>query len=277
MSQVKTKEDYKERTKQLTQQLSDGIQELFNSKDFAKYLKFCSNKAFTKYSFNNCLLILQQCPNATHVAGFNTWKNEFERTIRKGEKAINILAPSKYKKKEKRTDDNGNEEEIEVEHFCYRTIPVFDVSQTEGKDIPDFNKKLTENIEDNDTLIDALSKVTNATVTIDNQNTKVGYDPVTKDIHLRYEMSDADMTKELVCGIVIHMFKDEPKAYVKAKAEGISYIVCENFGIDTSEQTFAKLAEWGIDRDVKELKICMNDIKKVAEEIIEQTEKYLQE
>lgn len=265
----------KERTKELTKQLSDGIQELFESKDFAKYLKFCSNRAFAKYSFNNCSLIMYQNPNASYVAGYNTWKNEFNRTIKKGEKAIYILAPSKYKKKEKKKNDDGTEEEVEVEHFGYRTIPVFDISQTEGDDIPNFNKSIAEDIEDNDTLIDALSKATTIDVVIDDDNTRIGYIQKLKNIHLRYDMSDSDMTKELVYGIAMHIFSNDFSSYASAKAEGVAYIVCENFGIDTSNQSFAKLAEWGIDKDVKELKNCMNDIKRVAEEIIEATEKYL--
>ena len=164
------KQSNKDRIKEITAGIEQGIKELFESDRYRKYLTTMSR--FHKYSLNNVMLIHSQRPDATLVAGFNKWKNSFGRHVKKGEKGIQILAPTPYKikvEKEKldpdtklpMIDENGNPvtEEKEVSIPMFKVVSVFDVSQTEGKPLPALAFSLSGAVEHYEEFIEALSGI----------------------------------------------------------------------------------------------------------------------
>ena len=145
MADAKTE---KQKVKEITEKLEQGIKELFESEKYKSYLNTMSK--FHNYSFNNTVLIAMQKPDATLVAGFNSWKKNFKRHVKKGEKGIKILAPTPYKIKQEQEktdpktkeillDKDGNPimEEVEITIPAFRAVSVFDVAQTEGKELPE--------------------------------------------------------------------------------------------------------------------------------------------
>ena len=164
-----TKQSNKERLKDITDSIERGIEELFQSDKYAEYLRTMSR--FHKYSVNNTMLIYMQKPDATLVAGFNKWRDQFERNVMKGEKGIKIIAPTPYKKKieqEKRDPDTNLPmldadgkviiEEKEIKIPMFKPVTVFDVSQTDGKPLPQLASDLTGNVQNYDVFMEALRR-----------------------------------------------------------------------------------------------------------------------
>lgn len=158
-----------ERLKEITQDLERGIRELFASDKYADYLRTMSR--FTNYSVNNTVLIHMQMPDATHVAGFGKWRDQFGRHVKRGEKAIRIFAPVPYKRVEEKpkldpdthapilgSDGQAVTEEVEIKSARFRAIPVFDVSQTEGKPLPELISALHGDVKQFDVFIEALRR-----------------------------------------------------------------------------------------------------------------------
>lgn len=159
----------KERLKDITDSIEKGIQELFQSDKYAQYLRTMSR--FHKYSVNNTMLIYMQRPDATLVAGFNKWRDQFERNVRKGEKGIKIIAPTPYKKKIEQEkidpdtklpmlDADGKviTEEKEIKIPMFKPVTVFDVSQTDGKPLPQLASDLTGNVQNYEAFMEALRR-----------------------------------------------------------------------------------------------------------------------
>lgn len=132
----------------LTDQLETGITELFNSERYAAYLSTMAK--FHRYSFGNILLILLQCPGASQVAGYGDWKKNFGRQVKRGEHGITILAPCPYRRQEEVEEtalDGSSSKSVQwVQRMSFRTVTVFDISQTEGKPLPEIAKKLTGDV-----------------------------------------------------------------------------------------------------------------------------------
>lgn len=163
------KKSNKERLKEITDSIETGIKELFSSDKFKQYLQTMSR--FHRYSVNNQMLIYMQKPNATHVAGFNKWRDQFGRNVKKGERGIKIIAPTPYKKKVEQEkldpdtklpllDDTGKPimEEKEIEIPMYRVVSVFDVSQTFGKPLPQLASDLTGNVQNYEAFLEAIKR-----------------------------------------------------------------------------------------------------------------------
>ena len=163
------KQTNKERLKDITDSIERGIQDLFQSDKYAQYLRTMSR--FHKYSVNNTMLIYMQKPDATLVAGFNKWRDQFERNVMKGEKGIKIIAPTPFKKKieqEKRDPDTNLPmldadgkviiEEKEVKIPMFKPVTVFDVSQTDGKPLPQLASDLSGNVQNYDVFMEALRR-----------------------------------------------------------------------------------------------------------------------
>ena len=163
------KQTNKERLKDITDSIERGIQELFQSDKYAQYLRTMSR--FHKYSVNNTMLIYMQKPDATLVAGFNKWRDQFERNVMKGEKGIKIIAPTPFKKKieqEKRDPDTNLPmldadgkviiEEKEIKIPMFKPVTVFDVSQTDGKPLPQLASDLTGNVQNYEVFMEALRR-----------------------------------------------------------------------------------------------------------------------
>jgi len=171
------KQTNKERLKDITDSIERGIEELFQSDKYAEYLRTMSR--FHKYSVNNTMLIYMQKPDATLVAGFNKWRDQFERNVMKGEKGIKIIAPTPYKKKieqEKRDPDTNLPmldadgkvivEEKEIKIPMFKPVTVFDVSQTDGKPLPQLASDLQGNVQNYEVFMEALRRASPVPISI---------------------------------------------------------------------------------------------------------------
>ena len=159
----------RERLREITEGIEQGIKELFESEKYMRYLSVMSR--FHRYSVNNTMLIYMQKPDATLVAGFNKWKNQFERHVKKGEHGITIIAPTPYKKKieEQKLDPDTKApildkdgkivtEEKEIEIPMFRPVKVFDLSQTDGKPLPELASNLSGNVQNFEVFMEALRR-----------------------------------------------------------------------------------------------------------------------
>ena len=172
-----TKQSNKERLKDITDSIERGIEELFQSEKYAEYLRTMSR--FHKYSVNNTMLIYMQKPDATLVAGFNKWRDQFERNVMKGEKGIKIIAPTPYKKKieQEKLDPDTNlpmfdadgkaiTEEKEIKIPMFKPVTVFDVSQTDGKPLPQLASDLQGNVQNYEVFMEALRRASSVPISI---------------------------------------------------------------------------------------------------------------
>lgn len=248
----------------ITQKLEEGLESLLNSDNWTAYLDTLSR--FHHYSFNNCVLILMQCPEASRVAGYKKWQ-EFGRQVRKGEKAIQILAPVPHKK----VVQDGDEEKV-IRWNTYRVVSVFDVSQTDGDDLPEICRTLTDGVDGYEDMIRRLTDYSAVPVVFEaiNGSTKGYYSKADNKIAVKENMSQAQTIKTLVHEIahsLMHADSDKDRSTKEIEAESVAYTVCQHFGIETGEYSFGYLASWsGGDRDA--LKKSMAAIQQTADKII---------
>ena len=307
MSEVKpiefTGKSQKEKVKEITDKLEQGIKDLFNSDRYKEYLSAMSK--FHNYSFRNTILILMQKPDASYIAGFNTWKNEFKRAVRKGEKGIKILAPAPYKKEieENEHDKNGNPilnadgsnrtttKTITVPAFKITT--VFDLSQTDGKEIPTIANQLTGNVEDYEKFFKALKAISPVPIELEDIDRAAnGYYHLTeKRIAVRNDLSEMQTIKTTIHEIAhakLHALPEKEENEVieddrpnnrtrEVQAESIAYTVCQHFGIDTSDYSFGYVAGWSSGKETAELKASLEVIRTTADEMITDISEKLKE
>ena len=272
-----------ERMKEITDRLEAGIQALFESEQYKAYLTAMSK--FHNYSFNNTLLIAMQKPDASLVAGFGKWRDDFERHVKKGEKGIKILAPSPYKVKKQMekidpstqkpvigADGKPVTEEREIEIPAFRVVTVFDVSQTEGKEIPDIAvSELTGSVEQYQDFFAALEKASPVPIAFENiEGGAHGYYHLEeKRIAIDEGMSELQTLKTAIHEIAhakLHAIdKDAP---ITEQAESVAYAVCQHYGLDTSDYSFGYVAGWSSGRELSELKASLETIRKAANELI---------
>ena len=291
----------KQRVQELTDKLEQGLQDLFNSDSYCNYLSTMSK--FHNYSFNNTLLIAMQKPDATLVAGYKAWQKNFERHVNKGEKAIRILAPAPYKIKEERDkidpvtqellldkDGNPQKEEVEITIPAFRAVSVFDVSQTDGKPIPELAaKELLSDVEGYQDMIRAVEAISPVPIELEEiaGDSKGYYDREAKRIAVQENMSESQTLKTMIHEVAhskLHSKEVEQDEQMKkdrntkeVEAESIAYTVCQHFGIDTSDYSFGYIAGWSSGRDTKELRSSMDTIRRTASELITGIEEQLQE
>ena len=264
--------------KEITKKLEEGISELFDSEKYKNYLKVMSR--FTNYSFGNCMLIALQKPDATLVAGFKSWENNFKRHVKKGEKAIRILAP--HTAKGKRIDRTTGEETDYTWtgfHACY----VFDVSQTEGEDLPEVVSILDGTVEDYQNLIDDLIEIAPVPVVFEEirSGAKGFFSNEGKRIAVQAGMPQLQTIKTLVHETAHSILHDKEKGECKeadrrtmeVQAESIAYVVLNALGMDTSEYSFGYIAGWSSGKELKELSKSLDVIQKTAAEIINRLKK----
>lgn len=264
-----------EKVKELFNQLEEGVKKVYDSENYKNMLTVMSK--FHNYSANNCILILLQCPTATFVAGYKSWQNNFKRQVKKGEKAIKILAPSKRKYTKTETDENGNESEKEIEYMAFYPTYVFDISQTEGEDLPTVCHELKGDIDGFKSLFDGIKKATTANVSIgevDGQ-AKGYFSPNDNKIVVKAGMEETQTIKTLIHEVahsILHRKDGEQEQAThntkEVQAESVAYIVSNYLGIDTSEYSFGYVAGWSTGKDVKELKESLDVIQKTASKII---------
>jgi len=291
MADAKTE---KQKVQEITEKLEQGIKELFESEKYKNYLNTMSK--FHNYSFNNTMLIAMQKPDATLVAGFKAWQKNFDRHVKKGEKGIRILAPAPYKIKEEQEkldpvtgeimlDKNGMSitEEVEIKIPTFRVVPVFDVSQTDGKELPDIGvNELSGSVEDYEDFMQALTEVSPVPITYEDIEGEVkGYFHTTDHrIAIQEGMSQSQTVKTAIHEVAhaklhdrernqdIDAVLDKDRITQEVEAESVAYTVCQHFGIDTSDYSFGYIAGWSSDRDMKELKSALDTIRKTASELI---------
>lgn len=284
-----------ERMKEITDRLEAGIQALFESEQYKAYLTAMSK--FHNYSFNNTLLIAMQKPDASLVAGFGKWRDDFERHVKKGEKGIKILAPSPYKVKKQMekidpatqkpvigADGKPVTEEREIEIPAFRVVTVFDVSQTEGKEIPDIAvSELTGSVEQYQDFFTALEKASPVPIAFEDiEGGAHGYYHLEeKRIAIDEGMSELQTLKTAIHEIAhakLHAIDKDAPATEQAdrpdrrtrevQAESVAYAVCQHYGLDTSDYSFGYVAGWSSGRELSELKASLETIRKAANELI---------
>lgn len=292
-----------DKLKEITDMLEKGIKELFNSDTYKSYLKTMSK--FTNYSVNNTLLIAMQKPDATLAAGYNAWQTKFGRHVNRGAKAIKILAPAVYKKKElvekldpatqkPVTDLYGNTvmEEVEVKLPYFKTAYVFDVSQTSGKELPQLGiDELTGNVDSYNKYFDALKAVSPMPIDfIDIDSGAKGYcNHSTKRIAIQEGMSQIQNVKTAIHEISHAKLHDidlnarnsdasklKDRQTKEVEAESIAFTVCQHYGIDTSEYSFPYIATWSENKELSELNASLQLIRDTAAEFISQIDEQLQ-
>ena len=287
--------------KEISERLEQGVKEIFTSERYTEYLNTMSK--FHNYSFNNTLLITMQKPEATLVAGYQAWQKKFNRHVKRGEKGIQIIAPAPIREKQEieKIDpvtkepvigDDGQPETEIVEMVIprFRVTTVFDVSQTEGEPIAELKvPELTGSVQFYDTFMQALQNISPVPIRMMNVEgeAKGYYHQTEKYIAIKEDMSNVQTMKTGVHEVshaLLHdrevmdaegVLKDQTTKEVEA--ESIAYIVCNHFGLDTSEYSFTYIASWCESRDMKALKASMDTIRKTSAEIIGNIEEQMHE
>ena len=291
---VLTSEKPAEKLKEITDRLEQGIAELFDSERYKEYLKVMSK--FHNYSFRNTVLIAMQKPDASLLAGFSAWKNNFERNVMRGQKGIKIIAPSPYKIKQEMQkidphtqkpiigkDGKPVTEEKEITIPAYKVVSVFDVSQTEGKELPDIAvDELTGDVDRYKDFFAALEKTSPVPIAFENiEGGSHGYYHLEdKRIAINEGMSELQTLKTAIHEIAhaklhdidLNAPKDEQprvdRRTREVEAESVAYTVCQHYGLDTSDYSFGYVAGWSSGRELSELKSSLETIRSAAAEII---------
>ena len=301
---VLTSEKPAEKLKEITDRLEQGITELFDSERYKEYLRVMSK--FHNYSFNNTLLIAMQKPDASLVAGFSAWKNNFGRNVMKGQKGIKIIAPSPFKIRQEvekidphtqkpiiGKDGKPVTEEKEIKIPAYKVVSVFDVSQTEGKELPDIAvDELTGDVDRYKDFFAALEKTSPVPIAFENiEGGSHGYYHLEdKRIAINEGMSELQTLKTTIHEIAhaklhdidLNAPKDEQQPRVdrrtrEVEAESVAYTVCQHYGLDTSDYSFGYVAGWSSGRELSELKSSLETIRSAAAEIINSIDENLAE
>ena len=290
----------RERLQQITAGIEQGIQELFESEKYMRYLSVMSR--FHRYSVNNTMLIYMQKPDATLVAGYNKWKNQFERHVKRGEHGITIIAPTPFKKKieEQKLDPDTKApmldaegkvimEEREVEIPMFRPVKVFDVSQTDGKPLPELASSLSGSVQNYEIFMEALRRSAPVPLSVEPMAANMDgfFSPDRQRIAIREGMSEVQTVSAAVHEIAHSKLHNYAKAQEEAaragdkeppqkkdrnteevEAESISYAVCQYYGIQTGENSFGYIATWSQDKTLPELRASLETINKAAGELI---------
>ena len=296
----------RERLQQITAGIEQGIKELFESEKYMRYLSVMSR--FHRYSVNNTMLIYMQKPDATLVAGYNKWKNQFERHVKKGEHGITIIAPTPFKKKieEQKLDPDTKApmldaegkvimEEREVEIPMFRPVKVFDVSQTDGKPLPELASSLSGSVQNYEAFMEALRRSAPVPLSVEPMAANMdGYfSPDRQRIAIRAGMSEVQTVSAAVHEIAhskLHNYAKAQEEAVRAgdkeppkkkdrnteevEAESISYAVCQYYGIQTGENSFGYIANWSQGKELPELRASLETINKTAGELINDIDRH---
>ena len=290
----------RERLQQITAGIEQGIKELFESEKYMRYLSVMSR--FHRYSVNNTMLIYMQKPDATLVAGYNKWKNQFERHVKRGEHGITIIAPTPFKKKieEQKLDPDTKApildaegkavmEEREVEIPMFRPVKVFDVSQTDGKPLPELASTLSGSVQNYEAFMEALRRSAPVPLSVEPMAANMDgfFSPDQQRIAIRAGMSEVQTVSAAVHEIAHSKLHNYAKAQEEAaragdkeppkkkdrnteevEAESISYAVCQYYGIQTGENSFGYIANWSQGKELPELRASLETINKAAGELI---------
>ena len=283
----------KERLKEITARIEQGVKEVFTSGKYADYLRTMSR--FTHYSTNNRILIYSQNPKASHVAGYQAWQNKFERHVIKGAKGITIIAPTPYKKKIEEEkldpdtklpmlDDNGDviTEEKEIKIPMFKPVTVFDISQTDGKPLPVLAETLVGNVQNYDVFMEAVKRSSPVPIVIEPmQENMDGYFSLSEqNIHLREGMSEVQTVcaaiHEITHAKLHNSDAEEQKSHKteEIEAESVAYAVCAYYGIETDANSFGYIANYTQGKSINDLKNSLDLIGRTADGIISDIDRH---
>lgn len=265
---------------ELTELLQTGLEEYATSEKYRDLLRVMS--LFHNYSANNCLLIALQCPHASYVAGYTSWRNNFHRQVKKGEKAIRIISPVRYKKK--------NEEDKEEERIGFKSASVFDISSTvqiDGMEPVQIGvEDLQGHVENYKDFLDAFQSVSPVPVDfrLFDGDARGYYSDTEKIIVIQDGMTERQSVKTLVHEIAHAMLHTKEKLQEHKKdrkqkeleAESVAYVVCEHFGFYSEDYSFPYIVGWGGTGFQDILKESMSTIQKTADEIITGVNQYFE-
>lgn len=276
--------------KEATEMLENGVKSVFTSERYIEFLSFMSK--FHNYSYNNCILIMMQNPEASLVAGFNDWKNKHNRYVKKGEKGIKIIAPAPYKTTVKVPVLDANNQPVMVngepltenkvvQKMSFRVVSVFDVSQTDGEPLPSIAPELTANVDNFEELFQAICATTDYTVNFaDIPGTAKGFCRYSdKTITIRKGMSEAQIIKTAIHEAA-HSRLHKPserdsntplptRSTKEVEAESVAFLISRYFGVDTSDYSFDYVANWSTDKEIAELKQSLEVIQSEASAMID--------
>ncbi len=299
------KQTNKERLREITDGIAQGIKALFQSDKYRSYLSVMSR--FHRYSVNNTMLIYLQRPDATLVAGYEKWKKQFGRHVKQGERGITILAPTPFKKRIEEVkldpdtkapllDKDGNQitEEREISIPMFKPVKVFDVAQTDGRPLPNLASALSGNVEQYEVFVEALRRSAPVPISFRDiaKDTDGYFSPSDQAITIREGMSEVQTISALVHEIAhskLHNYErqqaeaaagEESGEPVKkdrhteeVEAESVSYAVCQYFGIETAENSFGYIASWSQGKALKELRASLETINQTASALITDVER----
>lgn len=296
---MKPSADPREKVKALTDKLEAGVKEVFESEKYKAYLEAMSK--FHRYSFGNVLLILMQCPEASHVAGYTTWKKLFGRTVKRGEHGIQIIAPTQRSRlvKQDRLDPDTHQpiigpdglpekEPVFVSYQSFRVAYVYDVSQTEGRELPSLGiDELTGDVPNFDAMFSAIEKLSPVPVEYRPAAASMGcYNHLEQKIYINEGMSQVQTIETLIhetAHAKLHALPvkdgkiigraEKDKHTREIEAESVAYVVCQHLGIETSDYSFPYVTGWSSGKELDELKASLECISKTASEMIDEVEK----
>ena len=288
------KQTNKERLREITDGIAQGIKALFQSDKYRSYLSVMSR--FHRYSVNNTMLIYLQRPDATLVAGYEKWKKQFGRHVKQGERGITILAPTPFKKRIEEVkldpdtkapllDKDGNQitEEREISIPMFKPVKVFDVAQTDGRPLPNLASALSGNVEQYEVFVEALRRSAPVPISFRDiaKDTDGYFSPSDQAITIREGMSEVQTISALVHEIAhskLHNYEKQQAESAEpvkkdrhteeVEAESVSYAVCQYFGIETAENSFGYIATWSQGKELKELRASLETINKTASGLI---------
>ena len=275
---------------QLAQKLEAGVKDVFQGENYKAYLDFCAK--MPRYSINNQILIMMQKPDATMCQSFTGWK-EMGRFVKKGEKGIRVMAPAPYKMEREQDkigadgkpvlDKDGEpvKEVVEVKVNAFKPVSTFDISQTDGEPVPRLGvDELTGSVEGYATLMEAIKQASPVPISFENiESGAKGYFQVEENrIAIQEGMSEAQTVKTALheaSHATLHNKEAQnsesdkkTRSQKECEAESVAYVVCQHYGIDTSEYSFPYVAGWSSDKEVPELKASLDTIRKAASDLI---------
>lgn len=282
---------------QITDKLEKGVKDVFQSDKYKQFLNVMAK--FPRYSVNNTMLIMMQRPDAQLCQSFTGWK-QMGRYVKKGEKGISILAPAPYKIEREQTklDEKGRpvfdadgepvKEKVEVTIRAFKVVKTFDLSQTDGKELPIIGpSELVGNIEGYPKLLQALQEISPVPVSFEliDGDAKGFYHLEDKKIVVQDGMSEVQTIKTLLHEMAHQKLHDKdnvPEAKdisrngKEVEAESVAYVVCQHYGINTSDYSFSYVAGWSEGKETPELKASLDKIRQTASEFIYQIDQKME-
>lgn len=282
-----------ERMSQIQEKLEAGVREIFDSEKYKDYISTMAK--FPHYSINNCILIVSQCPEASHVCGYKKWQTDFNRVVNRNEHGIMIIAPMTYKADVEEAvfdsenhpvlDSNGKQvtETVTREFQGFRPAYVFDVSQTSGDPLPTLATMLSGGVEDFEKMKDILIAISPVPISFEEITGGANgyFSPATQSIVVKEGMSELQTIKTMIHEIAHatlgHGGKDDKwdRETKEVQAESVAYWVTQMVGLDTSDYSFGYISGWSKDREVTELKENLDLIKTTADKISADLEREL--